>query len=176
MGIKNYTILISIVFIVLFMSADQQNKDPFPGLVPAPADIEYLNSETKILGDIAIDYNADDTQLENIIGLAQSELKDIGYNTELSESSDPRTIISVSVDESISITAESYDLDIIPDGIILRGSDHAGVFYGLQTLVQILETAKTENLSTLSSVSIKDSPRFKSVSYTHLTLPTICSV
>ena len=70
MGIKNYTILISIVFIVLFMSADQQNKDPFPGLVPAPADIEYLNSETKILGDIATDYNADDTQLENIIGLA----------------------------------------------------------------------------------------------------------
>ena len=58
MGIKNYTILISIVFIVLFMSADQQNKDPFPGLVPAPADIEYLNSETKILGNIAIDYNA----------------------------------------------------------------------------------------------------------------------
>ena len=36
-----------------------------------------------------------------------------------------------------------------------------GVFYGLQTLIQILETAKTENLSTLSSVSIKDSPRFK---------------
>ena len=161
MGIKNYTILISIVFIVLFMSADQQNKDPFPGLVPAPADIEYLDSETKILGDIAIDYNADDTKLENIIGLAQSELKDIGYNTGLSESSEPRTIISVSVDESISNTAESYDLDIIPDGITLSGSDHAGVFYGLQTLIQILETAKTENLSTLTSVSIKDSPRFK---------------
>ena len=156
MGIKNYTILISIVFIVLFMSADQQNKDPFPGLVPAPADIEYLDSETKILGNISIDYNSDNAELKNLIGLAKSELKDIGYNTKLSESSDPRTIISVSVDESISNTAESYELDIIPDGITLRGSNHAGVFYGLQTLVQILETAKTENLSTISSVSIKD--------------------
>ena len=75
MGIKNYTILISIVFIVLFMSADQQNKDPFPGLVPAPADIEYLNSETKILGDLAIDYNADDTELKNKISQQMVECK-----------------------------------------------------------------------------------------------------
>ena len=161
MGTKNYTILISIFFIVLFMSADQQNKKTFPGLVPTPAEIEYLSSETKILGDITIDYNADDTELKNKIDLALSELIDIGYNTELLESSGISTIISVSVDENISNTAESYELDIIPDGITLRGSNHAGVFYGLQTLVQILETAKTENLSTLSSVSIKDSPRFQ---------------
>ena len=55
MGTKNYTILISIFFIILFMSADQQNKKTFPGLVPTPAEIEYLSSETKILGDITID-------------------------------------------------------------------------------------------------------------------------
>ena len=130
MGTKNYTILISIFFIVLFMSADQQNKKHFPGLVPAPADIEYLDSETKILGDIAIDYSPDDKQLENVIALALSELIDIGYNTELLESSGISTIISVSVDESISNTAESYELDIIPDGITLRGQIIQGSFTG----------------------------------------------
>ena len=76
MGTKNYTILISIVFIVLFMSADQQNKKTFPGLVPTPAEIEYLSSETKILGDITIDYNADDAELKNKIEESEKALQE----------------------------------------------------------------------------------------------------
>ena len=91
MGTKNYTILISIFFIALFMSADQQNKKTFPGLVPTPAEIEYLGSETKILGDITIDYNADNEELKNIIDLALSELTDIGYNTKLSDKNERKT-------------------------------------------------------------------------------------
>ena len=125
MGTKNYTILISIFFILLFMYADQQNKKPFPGLIPAPTDIEYLESETKILSHIAVDYNADDKKLKNVIGLALSELVEIGYNTEISGISGPKIIISVSVDESVFNTAESYELDIIPNSITLIGSDHA---------------------------------------------------
>ena len=58
MGTKNYTIIISIFFIVLLMSADQQNNKPFPGLVPAPANIEYLDTEIIIHDAIELDYDS----------------------------------------------------------------------------------------------------------------------
>ena len=161
MGTKNYTIIISIFFIILLMSSAQQNNKSFPGLVPTPKVIEYLDTDIKIHDTMVMNYNSDDKNLHDIIGLAESELTDISYKMRVGNNNENFTKISVAIDQSISKTAESYNLEIVPEGITLKGSDHAGVFYGLQTLVQILETAKSKDLSTLSSVSIKDSPRFQ---------------
>ena len=44
MGAKKYTTIISILFIILLMSANKHNNEIFPGLVPAPAYIEFLDT------------------------------------------------------------------------------------------------------------------------------------
>ncbi len=51
---------------------------------------------------------------------------------------------------------EAYDLTISPTRILVRASGDAGVFYGLQTLLQLMESAKSD----LRCVEIKDAPRF----------------
>jgi len=56
---------------------------------------------------------------------------------------------------------EGYLLDAGPDGIRIRGAAPAGVFYGLQTLRQLLPPSIAGRASwTVPGVSIEDRPRF----------------
>ena len=51
---------------------------------------------------------------------------------------------------------EAYTLSIRPDGVVIRGGGEAGLFYGVQTLIQIIRKAG----SSLPAVEIEDAPDF----------------
>ena len=161
MGTKNYIAIISLLFIILLMSSSKQNNEIFPGLVPAPAHIEFLDSNLDINETIGLDYNSEDKNLTNMINLAKSELSSIGYKATESNNIGRQTKLSIGVDQNISESPESYRLKIDKKGIEIIGSDYAGTFYGMQTLIQILETIKINNATAVKSVVISDSPRFK---------------
>ena len=161
MGSKNYTTIISILFIILLMSTNKQNNEIFPGLVPAPTHIEFADGELRLADALGLDYNPKDKNLKNIIRLTKSELSRIGYSVTDSGSDEEHTRLSINIDHNITQTPESYNLKIAPQGIDISGSDYAGVFYGLQTLVQILETTKINNSTAVTSVLIEDRPRFR---------------
>ena len=55
---------------------------------------------------------------------------------------------------------ESYVLDIKKDLITISGGGDAGLFYGVQTMIQLLEEAKWEN-EPLSGMIVKDWPELK---------------
>ena len=161
MGSKNYTKIISILFIILLMSTNKQNNEIFPGLVPAPIHIEFADGELRLGDALGLDYNPKDKNLKNIIRITKSELSRIGYSVTDSGSDEAHTRLSINIDHNITQTPESYNLKIAPQGIDISGSDYAGVFYGLQTLVQILETTKINNSPAVTSVLIEDRPRFR---------------
>lgn len=60
---------------------------------------------------------------------------------------------------------EGYRLEVTPTGISITGADHAGVFYGLQTLSQLMPpgteagAAPVEGIE-IDAVSIVDTPRY----------------
>jgi len=57
---------------------------------------------------------------------------------------------------------EGYTLTVSPDGIVIRAPHAAGLFYGAQSLLQLLPVrADTGGLWTVPCVQIEDSPRFK---------------
>ena len=161
MGSKNYTKIISILFITLLMSTYKQNNEIFPGLVPAPTHIEFADGELRLGDALDLDYNPKDKNLKNIIRLTKSELSSIGYSVTDSDSDEAHTRVSINIDQNITETPESYNLKIAPQGIDISGSDYAGLFYGLQTQMQILETTKINNSPAVTSVLIEDRPRFR---------------
>jgi len=161
MGSKNYTTIISILFIILLMSTNKQNNEIFPGLVPAPTHIEFADGELRLGDALGLDYNPKDKNLKNIIRITKSELSRIGYSITDPGSNEAHTRLSINIDHHITQTPESYNLKIDPQGIEIIGSDYAGIFYGLQTLVQILETTKINNSTAVTSVLIEDRPRFR---------------
>lgn len=54
---------------------------------------------------------------------------------------------------------EAYDMTVTPEGVSIGGSDPAGVFYGIQTLIQLLPTTPASSLD-IACVHIRDYPRF----------------
>jgi hexosaminidase len=55
---------------------------------------------------------------------------------------------------------EGYELSVTPDAITLRADGPAGLFYGVQTLRQLLPPGPSETVI-LPAVSIRDLPRFE---------------
>ena len=54
---------------------------------------------------------------------------------------------------------ESYTLSVTPQQILIRATSGAGLFYGMQTLLQLMQPAGTGSYS-VASVEIEDTPRF----------------
>ena len=62
-----------------------------------------------------------------------------------------------------SLGKEAYTFESTPDGIVIKASDAAGAFYGVQTLKALLPVEAWEKAGTelsIPAVSIKDEPRF----------------
>ena len=53
----------------------------------------------------------------------------------------------------------AYHLAVNKDNIYIGGDNETGVFYGIQTLIQLLPTTKVNSIS-IKQVSIEDKPRF----------------
>jgi hexosaminidase len=59
-----------------------------------------------------------------------------------------------------SLPADSYSLTIDSSGVTIKGGKDAGVFYALQTFIQLIPPVKSETFH-LPYVDIEDSPKFK---------------
>ncbi|WP_343534109.1 beta-N-acetylhexosaminidase [Pedobacter sp.] len=67
--------------------------------------------------------------------------------------------ISLSVNTSIAKFDNAYTLAVSSENVSLTGTSNPGVFYGIQTLIQLLPTTKAATLI-LPAVSVTDYPRF----------------
>ncbi|MEZ0540268.1 glycoside hydrolase family 20 protein [Fibrella arboris] len=89
------------------------------------------------------------------VALAQAQFKAVtGLALGVKKSA---SVIALRVDSHHVTQAEGYRLLIRPQGVSLTGHDEAGLFYGLQSLVQL---AAQSTSGTLSACSITDYPRF----------------
>lgn len=70
-----------------------------------------------------------------------------------------KNFISLTLNTHISEFDDAYLLNTLDNGISVAGTSKAGVFYGIQSLIQLLPASNTEKIS-VKSVSIIDYPRF----------------
>jgi hexosaminidase len=128
------------------------NLLPLPRKI-TPAEGNYLPRNNKL---IALD-PADPQALRSGALRLQQALARRGLDWELASGSLPADRVGVRLQLApASIThPQGYELVIRPDGIGLRSHDPAGAFYGVCTLIQLLETNKT-----LPCLKIQDWPDF----------------
>jgi hexosaminidase len=75
-------------------------------------------------------------------------------------------IVLTTVDGDPALGAEGYELTIAPDGITIAAAEPAGLFYGVQTLRQLLppnieQSTMQAGPWTLPTGTIRDNPRFE---------------
>jgi hexosaminidase len=151
-----------------------------PSIIPLPQKIErregvfkirpekrilglHVRSGTKILTDAA--------SLETGRYLAGQLRKSTGYQLPVglkAGARDTKGSIILTTDNSKTILgAEGYELTVASDSVIIRASDEAGVFYGVQSLLQLLppEVFAMKPIQgiawNLPCVQIEDQPRFQ---------------
>jgi len=162
-----------VFFILLFQSAIAasfaQSENETISIIPEPVSITKTSGHfvlpTTI--NIATDENKD---LQMIAENFQKQLSvPTGYNITINDKSkngSSSIILSINKTKVAAIGDEGYNLKITPENITIAGNKPAGVFYGLQTLMQLFpkeigSKAQAKNVKwEAPCVSITDYPRF----------------
>ncbi len=176
-----------IIFLLLSMSAvscqkrESDKKDTVAELLPAPQLVELkvgVSIKPEKIKTVYL-YSGIDKDASFAAVLLRNELMqlfDLEVNVQVVESYEdmslPAIILGIS-SEDIGFSnfcsglpspqednPEAYVLDIKKDIITISGGGDAGLFYGVQTLVQLLEEAKWEH-EPISGMIIQDWPELK---------------
>ncbi len=155
---RNYLILF--FSILLHSSVKGQVSDPNLGIIPAPKSINVLTGEFVVNQKSVIQYeNPGDKETAQLFRdfLKDKYLLDIPLSKRNAEKEEG--VILFSTKEPVNIPEEGYSLTITPSLVTVVGKD-VGLFYGLQTLIQLFPMEKESKLS-IPCAEIKDEPRFK---------------
>lgn len=138
-------------FVMVFASIAQVNIIPQPQSVEVGQGTYQLNANSKI-------FSADNSTQKSVVFLKDylKKFYQLSVTTSPVQKGAAITLINKNKPNAI---AGAYELAINESGIIVTGADAEGVFYGVQSLIQLLPINATKQLS-VSFVKIKDEPRF----------------
>lgn len=135
-------------------------------IIPAPVNIQrgsgyfILKPSTTIIASKGADVNKVASYLVAKIKPAT------GYALQIAERAPSGIHLEINSKPDTRIGKEGYTLDVASDNVFIKANTAAGLFYGVQTLVQLLppeiENKSTQSVSwQMPVVSIMDYPRFQ---------------
>ena len=129
------------------------------GLIPKPALIERNSGETILDDDWTIKHNGSHPDLENLKNTLTQNLNSF-HEIKLNDDSEKVILLIITSDDSLN--TEGYVLNIFNDEINILANSPNGIYYGIQTLNQILDSGQKSNKGiTILNMKIVDEPRFK---------------
>ena len=142
---------------------------PGPALIPLPQKLECQDGAFNLLPKTVIlaDRGSEDTGQY----LADRLSRSTGYQLSLISSTQSRAakgaVVLTTKDAKASLGPEGYELTVTPNSVVIRASGQAGMFYGVQSLLQLLPPEVFASKPVLGRVwkvpcvQIEDQPRFK---------------
>ena len=152
------------IFLVLFvfMSAcSYAQHDPYAGIIPAPVTVKKFKGEFKITSETII---LTDSPNHRAVRFFADYLRKSGMSNSITDMSfldekhrNVKNVITLAVNFKGDLPSEGYELTVDNNHITLNGR-YAGLFYGVQTLIQLMQW-KGQGF-VVPSVYVKDYPRF----------------
>jgi len=126
-------------------------------IIPAPAKAEMKQGTFTISPSTKIAFLA--SGVEKSAAFLNSYLKEY-YGFELQTTKDAsKNVIELNYDRLNNTLPGAYKMNVDNDKVYIGGNDEQGMFYGVQTLIQLLPPQQSNNL-TIQQCNIIDSPRF----------------
>jgi hexosaminidase len=149
------------VIILFFTSCKTEVPRPDVKLVPQPAMLIDLEGTFALLPETPIIVNNEEaSSVSAFFTKHLEEFYGIQHPAKLSANA-PKKSIFLRIDETSGLGREAYNLSINPNGINLIASAPNGLFYGIQTLIQLMPSSRKKLAEIIfPAVEIKDSPRF----------------
>ncbi len=158
MNLKNYFLVLAISCLCAFGCSNSELANINP-IVPHPASIEISDKGAFLLGgSAAVVYT--DEGAKNSADYLKDYLKE-HYGIALDGSGFKK--IELSIAEDSSAAEGAYSLVVEPRKIEIVGKNEAGLFYGVQTLIQLLpvgEKGEFVGKIKIPAVRIEDAPAF----------------
>jgi hexosaminidase len=145
---------IPFIFLMILVLVQEKCNSQDSALIPYPQNFKLLTGEFEFSSSTVI---VAPESLGDVAALFAASTSDIlGYMLKVSLRSEKRGNILLKLDKSI-LNNEGYELKVDTAHIEIKGSTGAGIFYGLQTLQQLLQSS---DKGKIQAQSVKDSPRF----------------
>ncbi|WP_316812660.1 beta-N-acetylhexosaminidase [Pedobacter heparinus] len=148
-----------LISLALFMICILNSSAQSPiSIIPLPAKMEARKASFNLDKDVYISYPSAD--LKDLATFAQASIREtVGINLQLRTGmwmEKNAKIISLNIDPKIT-AKEGYTLEVINNGVAIKAGTENGLFYGIQTLLQLVPVNGAKKLP---GVYIADEPRF----------------
>jgi hexosaminidase len=147
-----------LLFAILTTASCKNGATPKTGIIPQPNNISYqegtflITAETKIV--------AADSKEGRLIAEAIQTFLVENFNLSLKVTTVPQTNAIQLILSAKQGGKEAYELAVSKTGVLIRGNDYNGIFYGVQSLKQLLTPKTILKKPALNFVSITDAPAF----------------
>lgn len=146
-------------FMLLAGAVSAQGSKPAPlSIIPEPVEVKQSEGQFTISRATRI-YASDKEAEKSAKYFIDYFNRHFGYELAMAKKNAGDDIIVLSHEKNKDISG-GYTLKVTPEKIVIKGNDGPGVFYGMQTLIQLLPT-RAGILPIIGAVEIKDYPRFE---------------
>ncbi|MFA6713278.1 MAG: beta-N-acetylhexosaminidase [Bacteroidales bacterium] len=153
-------------YVILFLAMLMKNIGSYaqdttifnaPMIIPEPVKVELTGGYFLLNGEsVILPINK---KTKNQISFLRGYLSQFyGLELKRGKKNSKSNYIELIIDERVSAKEGAYTLSVTSDKIIIRGYNEQGLFYGVQTLIQLLPV---EGNCMIPCVKIEDEPRFE---------------
>src|SRR5688572_18916626 len=133
---KKYFSLAITVLVSLFVSA--QNTEEI-AIIPQPVSLQKSTGSFSLVSTVPVSFPANNPEIAGAVDHFRDRIERSGsLKVTTSTGAAQKNGISISLINDPAIGNEGYRLEVSPEGITIQANKPAGVFYGFQTLIQLM--------------------------------------
>jgi hexosaminidase len=163
-------VTIATLFILMFFHVFSQEKESTVSLIPIPVSMQTGKGNFMLKKSALIELSSTNPDAKRVADFLSKKLSvATGYKIPVkvvNAASHAGGNISLAIVQDATLGNEGYKLIVNPNSVSLSANKPAGLFYGMQTLVQLLpkeiesKTVVNKKTWTIPSITITDYPRF----------------
>ncbi|UXP33861.1 family 20 glycosylhydrolase [Reichenbachiella agarivorans] len=174
MKIRNQILILGLISLV--MSCTPQKQTDYQeeiSIIPRPLDMKKSSGQLSLSEGLVVFAKKDNDEALKVANRFATDMSRVtGWDIQVTtldtdQLPDQNQILFTTVGVPTDLGEEAYILESTEKGVIIRATSGSGLFYGMQTLKQLLPTAiyaqelQQDVVWTLPLVQISDQPRFK---------------
>jgi len=156
-------LLFTLGVVTILFSCKEPVPRPVIRIIPLPAEVTDHEGLFALSNSTKIEISSESDQMRQLASfLTVHTEKYYGFsNTVVTSETGDKESVFLKLDENLKLGKEDYHLSVSSDGVQIEAATPNGLFYGIQTLIQLMpSTPKQVTEIILPGVEIKDSPRF----------------
>lgn len=148
------------VKILLLLSCPLTMFSQQVSIIPQPVELKLNEGSFIIDKNTSVQYNASQTALKPAVDFFLNAVKDIS-GIALQQSKPATKKVEFILAAQTAFKPEAYSLTVTPSLIQIKAGSYAGIFYGIQSVLQTLPQVRTNAVLQVPCMQINDEPRFK---------------